>query len=76
MLPQAVEAWVDCIPGEVLSTGSDVDMPVPPPSQFVVEPYVTTEPVQVGMLRPRHARRGLVVGVHRCVYAQVGLLNK
>lgn len=45
---QAVESWVDVIPGEVLSDGVDVAMVVPPPSQFVVEPYVTTEPVQVG----------------------------
>ncbi|KAL4445330.1 hypothetical protein ABPG77_011155 [Micractinium sp. CCAP 211/92] len=44
---QAVESWVDVIPGEVLSDGVDVPMVVPPPSQFVVEPYVTTEPVQL-----------------------------
>jgi len=43
-----VEAWADVIPGEVLNGGADVPMPLPPPSQFVVEPFVTTEPVQVG----------------------------
>ncbi|KAL4428078.1 hypothetical protein ABPG75_002167 [Micractinium tetrahymenae] len=44
---QAVEAWVDVIPGELLSGGGDVPMLVPPPSQFVVEPFVTTEPLQL-----------------------------
>lgn len=50
--PQAVECWLDVIPGELLSGGGDVPMVVPPPSQFVVEPFVTTEPVQVGPQPP------------------------
>ena len=45
---QAVEQWVAVIPGGMLSSGGDdVAMPMPPPSQFVVEPFVTTEPMQV-----------------------------
>lgn len=45
---QAVQEWADTIPGAILdSDSSDVPMPLPPPTAFVVEPFVTTEPVQV-----------------------------
>lgn len=45
---RAVEGWVDLLPAEALEEGGfDVPMPTPPPSQFVVEPFVTTEPVTV-----------------------------
>ena len=48
VLLQAVEAWVELIPGEVLGGGADVHMQVLPGTQFVVEPFVTAEPLQVG----------------------------
>ena len=38
---------MDVMPGEVLGGSPDVVMPVPPPSQFVVEPWIVTEPVRV-----------------------------
>lgn len=44
----ACSEWEGTIPASLLSVhGADVEMPVPPPSQFVVEPHVTTEPVQL-----------------------------
>ena len=46
--PQAVQEWAEAIPGALLDSDSaDVPMPLPPPTAFVVEPFVTTEPVQV-----------------------------
>ena len=45
---RALGAWADCIPGQLLGPGAaDVAMPVPPPSQFIVEPWVSAEPVTV-----------------------------
>ncbi|KAI7845525.1 hypothetical protein COHA_000948 [Chlorella ohadii] len=45
---KAVQEWAEAIPGALLDSDSaDVPMPLPPPTAFVVEPFVTTEPVQL-----------------------------
>jgi hypothetical protein len=58
-LLQAAEGWEPLIPAEVLSSGADVRLPVPPPSQFVLEPWIATEPVRVGNAFPDVKGMGL-----------------
>ena len=42
----AVNVWADRIPNDVLrSEAEDVAMPVPPPTQFVIEPFVPATPI-------------------------------
>ena len=53
----AVEGWVDPIPGSLLSREQDVPMAFPPPTQFVIESLITTDPLLLwraadGNLRP------------------------
>jgi hypothetical protein len=43
----AVREWWDQIPGEELSLGATVRMPVPPPTQFVVETVAEGEPLRL-----------------------------
>lgn len=47
----ALGDWWEAIPaGELSQADGAVPLPLPPPSQFVVEPFVTTEFMQVGCL--------------------------
>lgn len=44
----AVKQWAEVIPQEYLTSAvADVDMPLPPPTQFVVEPFLPATPLEL-----------------------------